>query len=300
MPELTWKRAEFRILPLHGVRLDGENAREKRDRLASLIRSGDPDLLVLNGDTFRSPVSEKEAMESARTLLEPARDAGIPFVFTFGEGERKCGLTDEVLYGILSTLPGCVLPDRAEETDGFTDGTVPVFREGRRTPALILRLFDTHTETTAYERDYGSPGRSRLPYPLYTPHYMDGVRFNQTVWFDRDVERLAGKYGRRIPELFFFHTPTPEHAQLPLNQGRGCFDGVIREERKCQTVNGGITMAAAESRTVLAVICGHEEKNDYYADWAGMRMGVEPSFDHGAWIVSVRDPDNPAVRIERI
>ena len=300
MPELTWKRAEFRILPLHGVRLDAENAAEKRDRLASLIWSGDPDLLVLNGDTFRSPVSEKEAMESVRTFLEPARDAGIPFVFTFGEGERKCGLTDEVLYGILSALPGCVLPDRAEETDGFTDGTVPVRREGKSSPVLILRLFDTHTETTAYERDYGSPGRSRLPYPLYTPHYMDGVRFNQTVWFDRDIERLAERYEARIPELFFFHTPTPEHAQLPLNQGRGGFDGVIREERKCQTVNGGITMAAAESRTVLAVICGHEEKNDYYADWAGMRMGVEPSFDHGAWIVSVRDPDNPAVRIERI
>ena len=75
---------------------------------------------------------------------------------------------------------------------------------------------------------------------------------------------------------------------------------MIREERKCQTVNGGISMAAAESRTVLAILCGHEEKNDYFARWAGMRRGVEPAFDRGAWIVSVEKPADPTVRITRL
>jgi hypothetical protein len=129
---------------------------------------------------------------------------------------------------------------------------------------------------------------------------MDGVRFNQTAWFDRDCDRMAETYGRKLPEVFFFHTPTPEHAQLPLNQERGDFSGSIREMRKCQTVNGGIGMAAAESRAVLGIICGHEETNDYYADWAGMKLGVEPSFMNSAWIVALTQPDAPLLRIERI
>lgn len=300
MPELGWKNSAFRILPLHTAGLDAESAVRKRDRLSSLIRKGNPDLILLGGDTFRTPVNEEEARRLLSAFLAPAAEAGIPFAFTFGEGERKCGLPDGVLYDCFSSIPGCLLPDRAVGTDGFTDGTIPVFRDGQSAPALILRLFDTHTETTAYERDYGSPGRSRLPYPLYTPHYMDGVRFNQTAWFDEDRERIEARYGRRIPELFFFHTPTPEHAQLIHSQDRGGFDGIIREERKCQTVNGGIAMAAAESRTVLSILCGHEEKNDYFADWAGMKLGVEPAFDVGAWLVSVDSPSSPSVRITRL
>ncbi len=298
MPELHWKNSDFRILPLHTVRLDEESAARKRDRLSSLIQAGEPDLILLGGDTFLSPVPEEEARRLLSDFLAPAVDSGLPIAFTFGEGERKCGLSDEALWEIFTSVPGCLLLDRAEGTDGFTDGTLPVFREEQGTPSLILRLFDTHTETTSYEREYGSPGRSRLPYPLYTPHYMDGVRFNQTAWFDKDQERIAERYGRTIPELFFFHTPTPEHAQLIHSQDRGGFDGVIREERKCQTVNGGIAMAAAESRTVLSIICGHEEKNDYFAEWAGMKLGVEPAFDHGAWIVSVTPA--PSVQITRL
>ena len=298
MPELHWKNSDFRILPLHTVRLDAESAARKKDRLSSLVGKGKPDLLLLGGDTFLSPLHEEEARRLLSEFLAPAVDSGLPFAFTFGEGERKCGLTDETLREIFTSVPGCLCPDPAEGTDGFTDGTLPVFREGQGTPSLILRLFDTHTETTAYERDYGSPGRSRLPYPLYTPHYMDGVRFNQTAWFDIDRERIAELYGRKIPELFFFHTPTPEHAQLIHSQDRGGFDGVIREERKCQTVNGGIAMAAAESRSVLAILCGHEEKNDYFADWAGMKLGVEPAFDTGAWLVSVASA--PSVQITRL
>ena len=300
MPEMHWNKSEFRILPLHGVRLGETDGAGKRKRLAALIRAGEPDLLLLNGDTFRVSTDEARARAHLSDFLSPAAEAGIPFVFTFGEGERKCGLCGEALLDVFASAPGCLLPERAEETDGCTDGTVVVTNGRDPAPLLILRLFDTHAETTAYERAYGSPGRSRLPYPLYTPHYMDGVRFNQTAWFDADCGRLERRYGRRIPELFFFHTPTPEHAQLVHSQDRGGFDGIIREEQKCQTVNGGIIMAAAESRAVLAVICGHEEKNDYYADWAGMKLGVEPAFDTGAWIVSVFEPDDPKVRITRL
>ena len=126
------------------------------------------------------------------------------------------------------------------------------------------------------------------------------MRYNQTAWFDTDHDRLTERWGRRVPELFFFHTPTPEHAQLPLNQGQGGFDGVIREDGMCQTVNGGIAMAAAESGSVLGILCGHETENDWFAQWAGMTMGVEPSFENGAWVIGIRDPDCPSLKVERI
>jgi hypothetical protein len=31
-----------------------------------------------------------------------------------------------------------------------------------------------------------------------------------------------------------------------------------------------------------------------------MTMGVEPSFENGAWVVEIRDPDSPSLTVERI
>jgi hypothetical protein len=311
MTDLIWKNGGFRILPTHSVRLVPRGTEQdvsrrtrmtnegKRERLRALLSAAKPDLLLLGGDTLFVPTAKDEAAALLTDFLSPAQEAGVPWLFTFGEGERRTGLDAEILRAVFASVPGYAGMRFAGETDGITDGTAAVSKPDGE-PALILRLFDTHAETTDYEKAYGSPGRSRLPYPLYSRFYMDGVRYNQTAWFDTDHDRLTELWGRHVPELFFFHTPTPEHAQLPLNQGQGGFDGVIREDGMCQTVNGGIAMAAAESGSVLGIICGHETENDWFAQWAGMTMGVEPSFENGAWVIGIRDPDSPSFKVERV
>ena len=295
MTELNLNAGVFRVLLLHSADLCRENAAEKASLLEKRIEEGKPDLIVCNGDLFSSPVKEEDAKFCLSIFLSPAVRRGIPWTAAFGEGERKTGLSDTVLDRLFRESEGFLPGKRAEGIDGVTNAVLPV-TDGRG-PALILRLFDTHSETTAYEREYGSPGRSRLPYPLFSHHYMDGVRFNQTAWFDADHEKIREECGREIPEVFFFHTPTPEHAQIPLNQECTRFDGVIREDGKCQTVNGGIAMAAAESGSVLGIFCGHERENDWFASFAGMTFGVEPAFDTGAWTLEITERE---VRVHRL
>ena len=295
MTELHLNRDAFRVLLIHSAELIPENAAGKAGRLEEMIRAGSPDLVLHNGDAFSSPIPAEDARTCLGVFFAPAIRRSIPWTAAFGDGERKTGLDDGALDELFRLSEGFLPGIRAENADGVTNGVLPVW-DGSD-PALILRLFDTHRETTSYEREYGSPGRSRLPYPLYTHHYMDGVRFNQTAWFDGDADRLRERYGRRIPEVLFFHTPTPEHAQNPLNQEQTGFDGVYREDSKCQTVNGGITMAAAESGTVLGIFCGHERSNDYFASFAGMTLGVEPEFARGAWILEI---ERTGVRVRRL
>ena len=282
-----------RILLLHSARLTPETVSEVSGRLAAMLESSRPDLVILNGDTLAGPTNDGAAL--LESFLSPVLRRGIPWTYTFGEGERKTGIEPRALDGIYASVGGCVTGERAEGIDGVTNAVIPMIEEGE--VRFLLRLFDTHRETTAYEREYGSPGRSRLPYPLYSRYYMDGVRSCQTAWFDSDHDRRCREAGRTLRELFVFHTPTPEHAQIPLNQAACRFDGILCEDSKCQTVNGGIACAAAESRDVSAILCGHEEENDYFGNWAGMTLGVLPAFRWGAWLAAT---DGDTTEIQRI
>ncbi len=280
-----------RILILHSARLSPETAGDAAARLGAMLPAASPDLLILNGDTVSAPASDPRAL--LETFLAPL--SGLPWTYVFGDGEYKCGIAPEELDRIFSSVTGCFRGERAEGIDGVTNAVLPMVSDGGS--RFLLRLFDTHRETADYERDYGSSGRSRLPYPLYSHHYMDGVRFCQTAWFDEDHARRCGEAGDALREIFVFHTPTPEHAQIPLNQAACRFDGVFREDSKCQTVNGGIGCAAAESRDVAAILCGHEETNDYFGEWAGMTLGVLPAFAYGAWLAAT---DGKTLSIRRI
>ena len=283
----------FRLLILHSARLTPENTEGSAARLEAMAAEASPDLAILNGDTFSSPISDPGALLG--TFLGPLTRRAIPWTYAFGDGERKTGIPPEELDAVFVSVSGCVRGERAEGIDGVTNAVIPMCAGGEI--RFLLRLFDTHRETTDYERAYGSPGRSRLPYPLYSHHYMDGVRFCQTAWFDRDHRKRCEAAGHPLRELFVFHTPTPEHAQIPLNQALCRFDGVFGEDSKCQTVNGGISCAAAESRDVSAILCGHEETNDYFGSWAGMTLGVLPAFASGAWLVTT---DGTAAAVRRI
>ena len=290
MTELHFE-GKCRILLLHSARLTPETVEEASARLGAMIASASPDLVILDGDTISAPAADPRALFDAFLVSL----SGLPWTYTFGDGEYKCGTDPRALDRIFSSVPGCIVGERAEGIDGITNAVIPMIEEG--TVQFLIRLFDTHRETTGYERDYGSPGRSRLPYPLYSHHYMDGVRFCQTAWFDEDHARRSKEAGHALRELFVFHTPTPEHAEIPLNQAACRFDGVFREDSRCQTVNGGIGCAAAESRDVSAILCGHEETNDYFGTWAGMTLGVLPAFACGAWLVTT---DGTALSIRRI
>ncbi len=282
-----------RILLLHSARLTSETVGTSSARLESMIEGTSPDLVILDGDTFASPVPDPAALLA--DFLGPSVRRGIPWTCTYGDGERKTGFLPEDLERIMASAAGYVPGERAQGIDGITNAVIPMRAGGEI--RFLIRLFDTHRETTDYERAYGSPGRSRLPYPLYSHHYMDGVRFCQTAWFDRDHRKRSEAAGHPLRELFVFHTPTPEHAQIPLNQALCRFDGVFCEDSKCQTVNGGISCAAAESRDVSAILCGHEETNDYFGSWAGMTLGVLPAFASSAWLVTT---DGTAAAVRRI
>ena len=290
MSVIEMKRDIFCVIMVHSL---GGSAERAAPGLEKAVRASPPDLVILNGDIVCG-ISDPDEFASAASLIAKAAGAtGAKFAVTFGDRDDKNGLSRADQLAVYRSL-GCLTEAGEDDIDGVGNCVIGVKKDGKT--VLCVRLFDSHSETTAYEREYGSPSRSRLPYPLYSHYYMDGVRFNQTMWLRRTCDT-------EIPELLFFHIPTPEHAQLPLNASQVGFDGVQCEEVRCQTVNGGLSMTAADLGNILGIFCGNDEKNDFFGHWGGMTLGVAPSFAETgtAHVIEFsRNDGKPCIRVSRI
>ena len=269
MSRLEMKNGRFRIMEVHSLNVTPDNARQIALKLRSAVNTCDPGLVILNGDTVSGIADSAVLYAAASVIASAVTSRGAGFAVTFGDRD-EIGSPDRSEQLEIWRSLGCLTEAGPDDIDGVGNCVIPVYDGERK--AFAVRLFDSHAETTAYERDYGSPSRSRLPYPLYSHYYMDGVRFNQTMW-------LRDTFDPDVPEALFFHTPTPEHAQLPLNAAQVSFDGIQREEVRCQTVNGGVAMTAADLRGVMGIFCGNDERNDFFGRLWGMTFGVAPSFE---------------------
>ena len=122
------------------------------------------------------------------------------------------------------------------------------------------------------------PITARLANTLYGNHYLDGIRFNQSMFYWKTSENLERMYGRKIPSMILFHTPIPEMTYLPMNPYQTKVQGVQRETVRCQVVAGGLFTAAIERGDVRAMFAGHSEHNDFHGTYGRILMGQMRDF----------------------
>ncbi|MCQ2432200.1 MAG: metallophosphoesterase [Clostridia bacterium] len=260
----------FSVLVVHGF-ADEKNACL---RLGAMLDEAEPDLLLFLGDTVRAPGTDRELRDALDRLTAPASERGIPFAFCFGDRDlRSAGIGSGEMSRIWREYPLCVSGSGENGVDVLT-----VSDAAGDTAALRLWCLDSHEEIGGYEAVCGSPTKARLAKPLYTKYYMDGVRFSQTVEYDRREEVFAAQEGTpAVPGVMFFHTPCPEFSIAVMNAVqtmlRGNVEGIVR----CSTVNGGIFSAAAERHNVKAIVCGHDGGDCYAARYCGMELVKTPA-----------------------
>ena len=273
--------ASFGILTLHGTALRTDTAEDTAlsacaERLGRLIGAVSPDLVLFCGDTLSEPKDPDAVRSALAVLTKPLSDADIPFAMVPGDREQREGcLSVGQQTAIWKTLPGFHALADADAL-GYND-VLPVCRKDG-TPALLLWLFDTHGEIGGYEKTYGAPYRARLARPIYTKYYMDGVRFSQTTGYRRTAEKTEAEYGKKLPGLFFFHTPLPEYTMCARNALQTGMNGTQTGEVRCQTVDGGLFLAAAERHDVSAMIAAHNGENCFAARYCGITLLTSPGF----------------------
>lgn len=266
-----------RILTVSTLYADAANRGRIAEALSVLLDKTSPDLVFLCGDITRGAGTQDELRRTLDLILAPVIGRDLPWAHVFGDMDRVNGLPNEEAMEVYRSFPNCMSEAGEKSVDGCGNYILPVLGEDGE-PVLCLYGLDSHSAVQGYEADYGSPTRARLSNPLYGKYYLDGIRFNQSMFYWRTSIAMEREYGRKIPAMFLFHTPVPEMTYIPMNQTQTNMEGYQWETVRCQVVAGGLFTAAVERGDVRAMFAGHSERNDFHGIYGRILMGQMRDF----------------------
>ena len=73
----------------------------------------------------------------------------------------------------------------------------------------------------------------------------------------------------------FMHVPLPEHDLVTEHKDQSRFSGHHTEDVCCAPVNAGLFAACLQRGDVKGIYAGHDHKNDFDAEYLGIRLGYD-------------------------
>lgn len=268
--------------------------------MAAALDAERPDLVVLTGDQVKGYAlafrhkSPQEAESLTRRTIEqvcsPMVSRGIPFVVTYGNHDRQCGLDNTAQEAFYRAQPGCL---NATAWAELCPGTLclPILASNESGDArLAIWLADSGA---------GDIGGGYEAFPTETLDWLTGT-----------ADRLAAEKDHPVPGILFQHIPLPQVYEClrPARAGEKgipgyrahytphlklvCAEdylesGTLREPVCCPDADSGEFDALSEQGSFLGVFFGHDHKNTLVTRYRGMRLGYAPTAGFGSYGPSV-------------
>ena len=203
-----------------------------------------PDLIIHTGDI----VFGKPDLQSAREILTPLADSGIPWAVALGNHDSQFGSSREEMYSLIRSLPGCLNTEPDPAVYGWSNDAIAL--QGVGGPDRVFYLFDSMDAVKLKG--------------LGEAHCYDYIRSSQLDWYRNLSEHFAaGNDGQPVPALAFFHIPLREIERALLEAPNRYLVGNNCEEPCPSRVNSGLFGLFLEREDVQAVVTGHDHDCDY-------------------------------------
>lgn len=203
-----------------------------------------PDLVIHTGDI----VFGKPDLESAKEILTPLAESGIPWAVALGNHDSQFGSSRDQMYSLIRSLPGCLNTEPDPAVYGCSNDAIGL--EGVNGPDRVFYLFDSMDAVKLKG--------------LGDAHCYDYIRSSQLDWYKQISVLLAdGNAGEPVPALAFFHIPLREIERALLEAPNRFLVGNNCEEPCPSRVNSGLFGLFLEREDVQAVVTGHDHDCDY-------------------------------------
>lgn len=190
---------DFRILQLCDIHLSQSDAFEERHALMlnKTIKDANPNLIVLNGDSFT--FADKSVVAKLFAFIDAKR---IPWTFTFGNHDDQGYFSDtyiQKLLGDRKLFQYCKFVNLQD--DNVT---------GRSN--FVLNIYDRSKDSSG---TYVNTDKFQV-YILESHNYnfdtmkYDFIKQDQIDWYERMVKYETAKVGSVVPSAMYFHIPLPE------------------------------------------------------------------------------------------
>lgn len=228
-----------------------------------------PDLVVFTGDQIDGGAADAE--KSLLLVLDPVIKRGLPFAAVLGNHDEESSLTRKNVMETLNKIPGSLTATGPESIHGFGNYVLTIQREDNNNTRSII---DTSRKDITKQQKF---------FPLYfldsgdyanikdISHY-DWIYPNQISWYlDQSQKIREESGGANISSLMFFHIPILEYERALLDPNIKKV-GKAFEPPCTPHINSGLFTALIEENSVRATFVGHDHKNDYCANLAGINL----------------------------
>ena len=242
----------FKVLQLTDTHYIAGDPRSERalSTVREMLDSERPDLVIHTGDI----VFGRPDLQSAREILQPVADRGIPFAVALGNHDSQFGATREEMYRVIRAIPGCVNLPSKEGVYGCSNDVITL--QGPGGTDRVLYLFDSMDAVIL-------KGEEEI-------HSYDYIRFSQLEWYRNHSRAFTEENGGSpVPSLAFFHIPLCEVTEGLANGGR-ILAGENGEPPCPSRLNSGLLAQMRELGDVQAIVTGHDHDCDYVLDYGQM------------------------------
>ena len=189
---------DFKILQLCDIHLNQSDDYERHFKMINkTITDANPDLIVINGDTFT--YADKALVKKVFAFIDWHR---IPWTFTFGNHDDQGYYSDTYIQELLGTknsyqyVKFVNLPD--DDVTGRSNFVINIYER-------VGGGLDSYHNVDKFQV-YCLESHN---YNFDTMKY-DYIKNDQIDWYERMVQHYATKNGAVMPSAMYFHIPLPE------------------------------------------------------------------------------------------
>lgn len=242
---------KFKIIQFADTHYISGDSRSERSmkNVVEMLEKEKPDFVIFTGDViFGSP-----AETSAREMLQPLVDRGIPFAVALGNHDSDFELSRTEIYKVFRSIPGNVNTADDLGLHGCSNDILTL--AGEDGVDRVFYLFDSgNRENLAGVSSWGY------------------VHSDQIDWYKRASRYFAANNSDKpVPSIAFQHIPVPEYNQAMRDKGDKArfMTGNLGEEPASPIFNSGQYLAMREMGDVQAMVTGHDHNNDFVLMWQG-------------------------------
>ena len=252
----------------HYITQDPRSARAL-ECVKEAIAAVEPDLVIHTGDV----VFGKPDLLSAREILQPLSDSGIPWAVALGNHDSQFGSSREEMFALIREMPGNVNLPPKEGVYGCSNDVLTL--SGPTGVERVFYLFDSMDAVIL-------KGEEEI-------HSYDYIRHNQIAWYRAHSQKFTERNGGKpVPSLAFFHIPLCE---LPEGLAAGGELVGNNGEPPCPSrLNSGLCAQFRELQDVEAIVSGHDHDCDYVLNY-GQLFYIYGRFSGGDTIYNHLGPD---------
>lgn len=273
MLEMEWKD-DFRILQLNDIHLSIKDDQEYHQKFIDLTindTNANPDLIVLNGDTFT--FADKTTVKRTFKWLDSHK---IPWTITFGNHDEQGCYSIDWLTGYLNKLSNssdsyCIFKDIQDDDLTGNCNFVINLKQGNIVKEQIV-FIDSNRYNLGKYKDYEA-------YVGY-----DAIHEEQIDWYENVIKYTKEQNsGTIVPSVAFFHIPLPEFGEAYLDETTTKIyeQNESPLETSCPPdINTGLFDKMVELGSTNGVFCAHDHYNNYAVEYKGITLSYGVNSDN--------------------